>query len=339
MNWSEMTVKENEAPGSAPETKVRAPSVSIIIPMLNERTGLNVLFQRLKKAIEPICARWEIIAVDDGSSDGTKEILSDELKVFSNWKAVILARNFGQQAAYKAGLEYADSDAVVFLDADLQDPPEVIPQLVEEWKKGFKVVTACRKSREERGIRRWMFDLFHLLFSRMTNQTMPPNSGMFSLVDRVVVQKLKQVKETSLFLPALKCWFGFPQATVLYARQQRAVGEPKQSFRKLLNYALNGVFSFSELPLQWIAVIGVLISLTSFAYAAFLVCIKICQLFGWFLSYQVKGFTTLAVAVFCLGGIQLLCLGIIGQYLARIYREIKNRPVYVIEKVLQSNES
>lgn len=339
MNRSAMTVKNNENYGSFPEQSPRVASVAIIIPMLNERKGLSVLFRRLKEAIAPVPVDWEIIVVDDGSSDGTKEVIASELKIFPKWRVIVLSRNFGQQAAYKAGLEKVESDAVIFLDADLQDPPELIPQLVEKWQEGFKVVTACRTSREETGVRRWLFDLFHFLFSRLTNRTMPPNSGMFSLVDRVVVAKLKEVKESSLFLPALKCWFGFPQARVMYARQERAVGEPKQSFRKLVNYALNGIFSFSELPLQWIAVVGVFVSLTSFAYAAFLMSVKVGQFFGWFLSFQVKGFTTLAVAVFCLGGIQLLCLGIIGQYLARIYREIKNRPIYVIEKVLQSDGS
>ena len=163
-------------------------------------------------------------------------------------------------------------------------------------------------------------------------------SGMFSLVDRVVVNQLLAARETNLFLPALKCWYGFPQATVSYARKDRAVGEPKQSFRKLFRQALDGLFSFSDLPLQWIAVVGAVISVVSFGYAGLLVVIRLAQLAGFFTSLDVKGFTTLAVAVFCLSGIQLLSLGVVGQYLARIYRETKGRPLYIVETILASDE-
>ena len=224
------------------------------------------------------------------------------------------------------------------MDADLQDPPELIPQLLDKWSEGFKVVTGCRISREERGLRRLLFDLFHQLFHRMTGRVMLINSGMFSLVDRVVVNQLLAARETNLFLPALKCWYGFPQATVSYARKDRAVGEPKQSFRKLFRQALDGLFSFSDLPLQWIVVVGAVISVASFGYAGLLVVIRLAQLAGFFTSLDVKGFTTLAVAVFCLSGIQLLSLGVVGQYLARIYRETKGRPLYIVETILASDE-
>ena len=306
--------------------------------MLNERPGLKLLFSSLHGAIASVPVDWEIVIVDDGSTDGTRDVLMQELSVFRRWQALILSRNFGQQPAYRAGMGAARGDAVIFLDADLQDPPELIPQLVAKWQEGFKVVTACRTSRAERGPRRWMFDAFHQLFHRMTHGTMPKNSGMFSLVDRAVVSRLLDMRETNLFLPALKCWFGFPQATVAYARKERAVGAPKQSFRKLLNYALNGLYSFSDLPLQWIGLLGLFVSVASFGYGFILFLIKLGQFFGYFEMLEVKGFTTLAVAVFCLGGIQLLCLGIIGQYLARMYREIKNRPLYIVEQTLTSDE-
>ena len=306
--------------------------------MLNERPGLKLLFSTLRAAIATAPVDWEIVVVDDGSTDGTRDVLMQELLVFPRWQALILSRNFGQQPAYRAGLGAANGDAVIFLDADLQDPPELIPKLVAKWQEGFKVVTACRTSRAERGPRRWMFDAFHQLFHRMTHGTMPKNSGMFSLVDRLVVKQLLDMRETNLFLPALKCWFGFPQASVPYARKERAVGAPKQSFRKLLNYALNGIYSFSDLPLQWIGLLGLFVSLASFGYGFILFFIKLGQFFGYFEMLEVKGFTTLAVAVFCLGGIQLLCLGIIGQYLARMYREIKSRPLYVVEQTLTSDE-
>lgn len=341
MKRSDDTDAAASAPSASPSNAVvgRRPRISIIIPMWNEREGLKFLFDTLRKTLPSAVADWEIVVVDDGSTDGTREALAGELTGFAQWKAIFLSRNFGQQPAYRAGLDAATGDAVIFLDADLQDPPELIPKLIEQWRAGYKVVTATRTSRAEHGPRRWAFDLFHRLFHRLTERTMPENSGMFALVDRVVVDKLTAMRETNLFLPALKCWFGYAQTTVDYARQDRAVGAPKQSLSKLFHYAMNGLISFSDLPLQWIGVLGLFVSLASFGYGAGLVIIKICQLFGLLTHLEVQGFTTLAVAIFCLGGIQLLCLGIIGQYLARMYREMKNRPLYVVEKVLTSDES
>lgn len=313
--------------------------VSIVIPMLNEREGLRTLFDRVERALANTGADWEMVVVDDGSTDGTRDAAKEELKRFGRWQLIVLSRNFGQQPAYRAGVDHARGDAVIFLDADLQDPPESIPQLLEKWRAGYKVVTGCRTSRQERGLRRLLFDGFHRVFHSMTGRVMPMNSGMFSLIDRVVIKQLVAARETNLYLPALKSWYGFPQATVEYARKERAVGEPKQSLRKLFGQALDGLFSFSDLPLQWIAAVGAVICLASFAYAGFLLVEKILQMFGLFSQLRVLGFTTLAVAIFGLSGVQLLSLGIIGQYLSRVYRESKGRPVYVVESVISSNES
>lgn len=312
--------------------------ISIVIPMLNERAGLRLLFDEVAAVIKNTGADWELVIVDDGSTDGTRDILEAELRRFPRWRLILLSRNFGQQPAYRAGIDYACGDAVIFLDADLQDPPDLIPQLLSKWHEGYKVVTGCRISREERGIRRIFFDAFHRIFHRMTGRVMPLNSGMFSLIDRVVINHLVAARETNLFLPALKCWYGFQQTTVHYARKDRAAGQPKQSFRKLFRYALDGLFSFSDLPLQWIAMTGAIICLVSFAYVGFLLAEKILQMLGYFPELSVLGFTTLAVAIFGLSGVQLLSLGIIGQYLARIYRESKGRPIYVVETVLNSDE-
>ncbi len=312
------------------------PVVSLIIPMLNERDGLQVLFERVARVIKDIPMDWELVVVDDGSTDGTRDAVAAELKRFPKWRLIFLSRNFGQQPAYRAGIDQASGDVLIFLDADLQDPPEMIPQMLEKWREGFKVVTGCRVSREERGIRRIFFDLFHKTFHRMTGRIMPVNSGTFALIDRVVANQLAAARETNLFLPALKCWYGYTQTTVQYARKDRIIGEPKQSFRKLFRYALDGLFSFSDLPLQWIAGTGAIICALSFAYAGILFIEKILQIFGFFSQLRVLGFTTLAVAVFFFGGLNLLALGIIGQYIARIYREIKGRPLYVVESVKTS---
>lgn len=322
-------------------TKTTTPKralVSIVIPMLNERAGLHPLFDRVAQAIRGTPAEWEMVVVDDGSTDGTRDVIAKELSRFPCWRLVFLSRNFGQQPAYRAGLEHARGDAVIFLDADLQDPPELIPQLLAKWHEGYKVVTGSRTSREEQGLRRLLFDLFHQLFHRMTGRVMPINSGMFSLVDRVVVNQLLAARETNLFLPALKCWYGYPQTTISYARKDRAVGEPKQSFRKLFRYALDGLFSFSDLPLQWITMLGAIICLASLGYTGVLLIEKFLQMLGYFQSLRVLGFTTLAAAVFFFGGLNLLALGIVGQYIARIYREIKGRPLYIVETILTSEQ-
>ena len=326
-------------PDPAIPTESRPKLVSLVIPMLNEREGLRTLFDRLAGAIQGRPEEWEVIIVDDGSTDGTRAALPAELARFPHWRLVGLSRNFGQQPAYRAGLEQARGDAVIFLDADLQDPPELIPQFLDKWHAGYKVVTGCRTSREERGLRRFLFDSFHQLFHRMTGRVMPINSGMFSLVDRLVVDQLLAARETNLFLPALKSWYGYPQTNITYARKERAVGEPKQSFVKLFRYALDGLFSFSDLPLQWIAVLGAIICAASLGYAGFLIVEKILQAFGFFRELRVLGFTTLAVAIFGFGGLNLLALGIVGQYIARIYREIKGRPLYVVETVMSSDPS
>lgn len=333
------SVNHPNQPPTPAITAGKKPLVSIVIPMLNERDGLTVLFDRLEKAIQPAPVDWELVIVDDGSTDGTREAVRQEIKRFPLWRLVVLSRNFGQQPAYRAGLDQARGDAVIFLDADLQDPPELIPQLVAKWQEGFKVVTGSRISRDEKGLRRVFFDLFHQLFHRMTGRVMPINSGMFSLVDRLVANHLRNAHETNLFLPALKCWYGYPQTIVSYARKDRAVGEPKQSFRKLLRYALDGLFSFSDLPLQWIAATGAIICLASFGYVGVLFLEKVLQMFGLFPSLRVLGFTTLAAAIFFFGGLNLLALGIVGQYLARIYREIKGRPLYVVESVVSPEET
>lgn len=324
---------------STDATSDARPLISIVIPMLNEREAVRALFDRLERALKDMTVDWEMVVVDDGSTDGTRNVVVEELKRFTQWQVIVLSRNFGQQPAYRAGIDHARGDAAIFLDADLQDPPELIPQFLEQWRKGFKVVTGCRTSREERGLRRVLFDGFHRVFHSMTGRVMPMNSGMFCLIDRVIIDRLVAARETNLYLPALKSWYGYPQTTVEYARKGREVGTPKQSMRKLFGQALDALFSFSDLPLQWIAAAGAFICLPSFLYAGVLIVEKILQMFGYFPELRVLGFTTLAVAVFGLSGAQLLSLGIIGQYLARIYRESKGRPVYIVESVLSSGES
>jgi dolichol-phosphate mannosyltransferase len=311
------------------------PLVSIVIPVWNEEDTIPTLIERLQKLSSESSFRFDCILVNDGSSDRTQEKLLELLPRLPRWRIVKLSRNFGQQAAYRAGLDQADGDAVVFLDADLQDPPEVIPEMIEVWQRGSKVVVARRRSRPERGLRGFLMRRFHDVFHAMTGGLMPKHSGTFGLMDRTVAGTIRAMPELNLFLPALRSWVGYPCGYVWYDRAERK-GKPKQTLSKLFNYGWDGILSFSELPLKTISWIGVVTSLFGFGYAGVLIVIKISQLFGYFADFIVPGFTTLAVAVLCVGGVQLISLGVVGQYIARIYREVKQRPLYLTEEIVGS---
>ena len=195
--------------------------VSIVVPLFNEEENVAALIARLEPLSRLAIARWQFVFVNDGSADGTRARLLAETPRLPRWKFVELSRNFGQQGAYRAGLDAADGDAVIFMDADLQDPPELIPEMIGRWEQGAKLVTACRKSRSETGVRRMLFDLFHTLFFRVTHGVMPKDSGTFGLMDRVVADQLRRMPELSVFLPALRCWVGFRQEVVWYDRAVR----------------------------------------------------------------------------------------------------------------------
>jgi glycosyltransferase involved in cell wall biosynthesis len=311
--------------------------LSIVIPVWNEEENISTLMKRLQPLAAASSLPWQMVFVNDGSNDHTEHRLLDTLQTWPDWVLVRLSRNFGQQPAYRAGLDVATGEAVVFLDADLQDPPEIIPEMIRLWEDGAKLVVGQRRSRGESGFRRLFFDLFHIIFHRLTSGAMPKDSGTFGLMDRVIVDELKRMPELNLFLPAMRCWVGHRRETVWYDRDIRR-GQPKQSLGKLFSYAWDGITSFSILPLRAISLLGALISVGGFLYALGLICIRFLQLFGYFPSLTVLGFTTLAVGVFFLGGIQLLCLGLIGEYLAKVYREVKRRPPYIVEQVRTSKD-
>jgi dolichol-phosphate mannosyltransferase len=313
------------------------PTVSVVVPLWNEEENISRLMTKLTALPKTDGVKWEFIFVDDGSSDGTHPQLTTAASVLPSWKLLQLTRNFGQQSAYRAGLDAATGDAVVFLDADLQDPPELIPKMVELWRAGAKLVIGQRRSRGESGIRRLLFDTFHSLFHWMTSGAMPKDSGTFGLMDRAITRQLQQMPELNLFLPALRCWVGYRREIILYDREVRE-GAPKQTLSKLFSYAWDGITSFSVLPLKAISLVGIVISIFGFGYAAVLVAIKLSQFAGFFRELVVPGFTTLAVAVFCLGGIQLVCLGILGEYLAKVYKEVKRRPIYVVAGITTSDD-
>lgn len=302
--------------------------LAIVVPVYNEEAILPELCRRLRDA----CARlvdveWQVIFVIDGSSDRTASILERERAAEPHFALVELSRNFGQQAAISAGLAHADADAVVLMDGDLQDPPELIPELVDCWRSGAQVVRAERRSRQDDGLRRVGFELFHRCFSAASGFDFGRNSGVFSLLDRRAVDEFNQLPEKHRFIPGLRTWIGFEQRSVFYDRQARVAGQSQQTLPRLVKYAMDAVFSFSFKPLRLMTLFGLIVSTVGFALA----CVFIVRrLVG--AEVAQTGFTTLVTLILFLGGIQLMAVGLLGEYLGRIYDEVKRRPLYIVKR-------
>jgi dolichol-phosphate mannosyltransferase len=311
-----------------------AKSISIVMPIYNEEALLSELYSRVTHVVDSLEREFRLecewVLVNDGSRDRTLEILSNFAAKDARLAVINLSRNFGHQSAIQAGLEYATGDAVIIMDGDLQDPPELIPDLVRSWLSGNRVVVAKRRSRAERGIKGMLFALFHSMLARVSDMKMETGSGVFGLMDRRAVNDLLRLHERNRFLPGLRTWVGYEQAEVLYDREERAAGKPKQTLGRLVRYAFDAIFSFSFKPLRAIWTLGFIVSTFSFLYAIFLVIMRVLHI------NVVAGFTTPTVAILLLGGIQLISIGILGEYLGRIYDEVKQRPHYVISEIIRS---
>ena len=308
---------------------VKPLSVALVIPVFNEEAVLPELVARLTAVFDaqPDCT-WSAILVNDGSRDRSVEVVLAAHARDPRFKLIELSRNFGFQSALAAGLAAAThADAVVTMDADLQDPPEVIPDLVTAWRGGAEVVRAVRRTRSETGPRRLAFDLFHKLFSALSDYPVEPNSGTFGLIGRPALEAFNQLPERHRFFPGLRSWVGFPQADVLYDRRERAAGQPQQTLHRLIRYALDGIFSFSYLPLRLLTIAGGLVALLGFAVGTFFI---VRRLLG--IEIAQTGFTTLVTLVLFLGGIQLVGIGVLGEYLGRVYDEVKQRPNFIVKK-------
>ncbi|MBV8782364.1 MAG: glycosyltransferase family 2 protein, partial [Phycisphaerae bacterium] len=281
-------------------------------------------------AMEQTGEPWEAIFVNDGSRDGSAEIIRQFHVENPNLKMLQLSRNFGHQPAVTAGIHAARGDCVILIDGDLQDPPEVIPQMVAEWKKGSQVVIGARSSRGDAvGTRGIGFRLFYPMFRYFTDLPSAPDAGIFGLMDRSVVDQFNKLPERNRFIPGLRSWLGFKQTLVFYDRMDRAAGKPKQSLRRLIKYAIDGMLSFSNRPLRSAAYLGFVIAIVAFALAVF-------YLVTFFTEGKKagSGFTTTILCVLFLGSVQLICTGILGEYIGRIYEEIKQRPLYVVQEKL-----
>lgn len=296
--------------------------LSVVAPMLDEEGTARAFYERVRSALDGL--PWELVVVDDGSSDGTRGILAELARADERVKVLTLSRNFGHQTAITAGLDHAAGDVVVMIDADLQDPPELIPTMIEHWRAGSDVVYAMRtdrtgESRFKLATARW----FYSLMAKVSDVPLAQNSGDFRLLDRRALDALVAMRERNRYLRGMTSWVGFTQTALPYSRAARYAGATKYPLRKMIRFALDAIASFSHAPLQIATVAGFVFA--GLAFLAIPVAI-VFRIFGAF----VPGVTTTVVAVLLLGGIQLMAIGMIGEYVGRIYDEVKRRPLYVV---------
>jgi glycosyltransferase involved in cell wall biosynthesis len=306
------------------------PIFSVVIPAFNEAEGLVGFHQRLAAAMEPL-GTWEAIYIDDGSNDTTREVVELLRRDDPRIALVALSRNFGKEIATTAGLDHAHGEAVIVIDADLQDPPEVIPKLVAAWRQGFDMVCARRRARDgDTPLKKLTAHVFYRLMRHTGRVRLPEDTGDFRLMSRRVVDAVCKLREHHRFMKGLFAWVGYPVTTVLYDRCPRHAGQTKWNYWNLWNFALEGITSFTVMPLKIATYLGLIVALLSVAFG--LQVIVKTLLFG----NPVAGYPSLLTVMLFLGGIQLMTLGVIGEYLGRIFNETKRRPLYLVERFLPS---
>jgi glycosyltransferase involved in cell wall biosynthesis len=307
------------------QTPPRSPLLlSVVAPVYNEEESIEIFLSRARAAASDY--EFELVVVNDGSSDGTAELLDRAAALDPRVRVIHLSRNFGHQAALTAGLEHAAGDVVVMIDADLQDPPELISQMVAQWSQGADVVYAVRKQREgETAFKLATASWFYKLFNKLAQVDLEPNSGDFRLLDRRALDALLAMTERSRFLRGMTVWVGFKQTAVAYEREPRHAGETKYTLSRMLRFSLDAIASFSHVPLQLATYAGMLSAGVAF------IAIPVVILLRLFDSY-LPGFGSVTIAILLLGGIQLIALGVIGEYVGRIYDEVKHRPLYIVRE-------
>lgn len=301
--------------------------VSVIIPVYNEEQIVTVLFDRVMQAMKSWTTDFEIICVNDGSKDNSLNMLIDAHRRDSRWKVISLSRNFGHQAAFLAGLSHASGDVIAMMDGDLQDPPELLQQFYQKLSEGYEVVYGVRKKRKERFLKRLAYKSFYRFLGKVSQVSIPLDSGDFSMFTKDVLEKILQAQEHSLFIRGIRSWIGYKQYPFEYERDRRFGGEPKYTIRKLFQLAYNGIFSFSTFPVKFLTTLGVTVILLALIYSTYAITMKIL-----YPEKIIQGFTTLALAIFIFSGVQLLALGMIGEYVLRIYDETRNRPLFVVKE-------
>jgi dolichol-phosphate mannosyltransferase len=302
---------------------------SVVVPLYNEEEVVNESYKRLKKVMDSVGESYELLFVNDGSRDKTLELMEEICEKDKNSKLINFSRNFGHQIAISAGMDYALGQAIVVIDADLQDPPEIIPKMIEQWKAGFDVVYGKRSKRKGETIfKKLTAAMFYRLLRSLTNVTIPVDVGDFRLIDRKVCDAMKNVREKNRFIRGLISWLGFKQGAVEYIRDERFAGETKYPLKKMLRFAMDGITSFSYKPLKIATYLGSLVSLSGFGYLIYVL----------YLAFSGKasqaGWASSISITLIFNGIILMILGVLGEYIGRIYDESKNRPLYVIKNTL-----
>lgn len=301
------------------------PEISIIVPFFNEEAGIDFFFQHVLEILEQINVSYEIICINDGSRDNTLAKLIAYQHQNSAIKVVDLSRNFGKEIAVSAGLDYAQGQAVIPIDADLQDPPELIKALLDKWREGYDVVFATRRIREgETWLKRITATIFYRVIDSLSEVPIPKNTGDFRLLDRKVVEVLKRLPERTRFMKGLFAWVGYRQTAILYDRQPRYTGQTKWNYWRLWNFALDGITSFSSMPLRIWMYVGFFVSFGAMIYALILILEVLIS------GIDVPGYASTMVTLLFVSGLQFITLGIMGEYLGRIYTEVKNRPLYLV---------
>lgn len=309
------------------------PQVSFVIPLFNEESNLKTLVDRLIQVIESSQISIDVVLVDDGSRDRSREILQALALQDSRFHVILLSKNHGHQLALTAGLSVArGTEGVFVLDGDLQDPPELLSTFYAKFQEGFDVVYAIREKRKEVFYKRWAYFIFYRILKKIANVDIPLDSGDFSFISRRVVNVLNQMPEESRFIRGMRTWIGFKQVGVAYDRQERASGDSKYSFGKLVQLALNGIFNFSEFPIKFVTMLGGFAIVSSVVYFISVVIKK------FFVDQVIEGFTALLFVIILFGGIQLAAIGILGEYILRIFFQSKNRPNFIIEKQILNGE-
>jgi len=307
------------------------PTISVVVPAFNESAGLDIFHRRLLRAMSGV-ENWEVVYVNDGSTDATLAAMEALHRTGDRVALVSLSRNFGKEIAITAGLDHAAGDAVVVIDADLQDPPELIPDLVAQWRAGFDMVYAKRRGRAgESWLKRWTAKRFYRLMQRMGDLKLPEDTGDFRLMSRRVVDAVRQLREQHRFMKGLFAWVGYKTTFVSYDRDPRCAGVSKWSYWKLWNLALEGITSFTVMPLKCATYVGLGVALLSVIYAVQVIVKTL------IIGNPVAGYPSLMTVVLFLGGVQLMFLGVIGEYLGRVFNETKQRPLYLVERYIPSD--
>ena len=309
--------------------------VTILVPAYNEEAVLPMLYDRLKALMDANTAyNFEVLLVNDGSKDKTFSIMQELRSKDKRINYLNLSRNFGKETAMIAGLDYAKGDCVIIIDADLQDPPELIPEMLQYWEQGYDDVYAKRKSRKgETWLKKFTSKMYYKVLQSMTKVEIQKDTGDFRLLDRRCVEALKQIRESQRYTKGLFSWIGYNKKEILYDRDPRAAGQTKWNYRNLVNLSIDGITSFTTSPLRWSAILGILVSLAGFIYMLVIIIKTLVN------GVDVPGYASTMVVILFLGGVQLIFLGVIGEYLGRAFYETKGRPLYFIERYNEEKET